>query len=102
MSRTKLGEDSLKLRPQEPLYTACEQYDFTWTQAEVYRAKNLWRNGDDLATMARKLKRPPAEVFLLLLDLADRGKIPARENGIYGGRAIRPRVPEGVREVLGC
>jgi hypothetical protein len=79
-----IERDKAKLRPQEELYTACEHYDFTFTQYELDRFRKLWKNGDHIADMADKLRRRPAEIAFLIIDQADLGKIGKRIGAAYG------------------
>lgn len=72
-----------KLRPAE-LYIALDSLDFTWFPDEVSQAIEAWEGGIHISDIAKAFRRPEAEVFLLLLDLASQGKITEREGGIFG------------------
>ncbi len=75
-----LPDSKFKLRPSE-LYIACMDMDFSWYPAEVDRAISLYNAGASLVELAQGLDRDGDETFILLLDLARRGKIQAREGG---------------------
>jgi hypothetical protein len=105
MSRTKKGEDSLKSRPQKPLYIALETLDFTWDHAEVAKAKELYNQGIHYADIAAYFRRDGDEVIVLLMDLLRKGKISRREGGCYGTvevqmEPVKFRVPERIREAI--
>lgn len=75
-----------KLRPQERLYVACMDMDFSWTDVEVQRVTAWWRNGLPLPEMADRLDRDCDEVAILVMDLRRRGRIEKRDGGVWGGR----------------
>jgi len=66
------------------IHTACEQYNFQWSP-------------EDIADIAQKLKRKPAEIAFIVIDQADRGKISQRPGGAFG--EPKKFTPE-VREML--
>ncbi len=77
-----LPDSKLKLRPSE-LYIACMDMDFSWYPWEVEQVIADYNAGLMLAEMAARVgNRDIDELFLLLLDLARRGKIQARGGGI--------------------
>lgn len=74
-----------KLRPKE-LYIALDNLDidFTWYPDEVDHVIQAWESGMHIADIAAAFRRTDTEVFLLLLDLANKGKIDEREGGVFG------------------
>ncbi len=78
-----VGEDKFKLRPKEPLYFACEGFDLTFTREEVEKVKKYYRKGIPLLEMAEKLKRNQVEIAILIIDLAEKGRITPRPSGIF-------------------
>lgn len=102
-SALRIKVDNAKLRPSEPLYIACEDFDFTWTKAEVERVIKFWAYGYPVDKIATKLGRPVTDTFVLLYDLAEKGKITSRPGGILGnavdGFPNRPaRGPNGITD----
>lgn len=78
-----LRDDKFKLRPKEQLYFACERYDLTFTKEEVKQVKTDYKKGIPLLDIAEKLKRDQVEIAILLIDLAEKGKITPRPSGIF-------------------
>jgi hypothetical protein len=60
-------------------------FDFTWSLGEVREMKHLWNEGTALEEIAEHFDRDIDECFILLFDLARKGKIKYRKNSIYGG-----------------
>lgn len=80
----RIGKKSkTKLRPAE-LYITLSELDFTWFPDEVNQAIEDWESGMHISDIAKAFRRTDAEVFLLLLDMASKGKIKQREGGIFG------------------
>lgn len=75
--------DIRKLRPAE-IYIVLEDLDFSWEHWEITRAIEMWQEGYDIRDISTELEREGDEVFLLLLDLARKGRINERDNGIFG------------------
>ncbi len=88
MSRVALGLDKTKLRPQALLYTALGDgnFDFTWYPHEVTDIIRMWEKGRHISDIAEAVDRDTDEVAVLIIDLARKGKIGYRENGVYGIR----------------
>ena len=84
ISALRMKVDNAKLRPAEPLYIACADFDFTWTKLEVERAVKFWGYGLPVDKIAEKLGRPITDTFVLLYDLAEQGKVDPRPGGIFG------------------
>ena len=79
-------EDNLKLAPQERLYFAAENKDFTFTQEEVKSAIKLWNDGVDIRDAAIELGgRHEIEIFVLWYDLKEKKRLKhnVERNGIY-------------------
>lgn len=55
---------------------------FTDEELEVF--KQLWMAGISLKNIAKKMKRQPIEITLLLIDRAELGLVKVRETGIQG------------------
>ncbi len=76
--------DIKKWRPQEELYIALSELDFSWYPGEVEQVAQLWRKGLPVADIAEKMKRDIDEVVILIMDLARRDVIEPRKNGAMG------------------
>lgn len=76
--------DSRKIRPREELYIALSELDFSWYPGEVEQVAQLWRKGLPVADIAERMERDIDEVAILIMDLARRGIIEPRKNGVAG------------------
>ena len=76
--------DIKKWRPQEELYIALSELDFSWFPGEVEKIKKLWAYGLHIAKIAEMLERDVDEVAVLIMDLARKNKIRRRKNGVLG------------------
>lgn len=94
---TEIQKNHMKHRYSE-VYYAGENYNLLFTKREVKRIIEMWNEGATFLEMLRyarlmspqKNKRTGSELFILLLDLADKEKIKPRENYdlqhfIFGG-----------------
>ena len=66
----------------QPLYIALEDFDFTFTNAEIASIIDLWQQGTTLQSMASIVDREPQEILVMLLDLDYRGKIKLTEGKV--------------------
>lgn len=76
--------DLKKYRPAEPLYIALDELDFSWYRSEVEQVTECWARGWSVRQIAKRLKRDPDEVAVLIMDLARRKKIAQRPGGAMG------------------
>lgn len=76
-------ETKTKLRPQQRLYFACENFDLTFTMEEVDYVLKSYQEGVSMLEVTEKLQRNQVEIAILLMDLAERGKIEPRPSGIF-------------------
>ncbi|WP_233208623.1 hypothetical protein [Planomicrobium sp. MB-3u-38] len=51
---------------------------------ELQDFKEMWEAGISVENMAKKMKRRPSEVVLLVMDHAERSLIKKREQGVFG------------------
>ena len=68
----------------EPVLVACEELNFVWQPEKVRQFRELWREGWDIRDIAKRLKRKPEEVAILVMDQARTGNIKKRPTGIFG------------------
>ena len=66
------------------LYIACEDWNFAWTPDELQTVKRGWKEGHHITYIAGEIMRPVREVAVLIMDLAENGKIKARPGGVFG------------------
>lgn len=68
-------------------YVLFEDYnldlDFVFTDDQLQKFKELWKEGVSVQDIAKKMRRKPSEVVLLVFDHAERGLIKNRENGFF-------------------
>jgi len=81
--------DKWKLRPEQELLITLEDLDFSWYLDEVTLVKKLWLCGCHLADIAKKVRRDPDEVAILIMHLARQGEISKREGGAFGRAATK-------------
>lgn len=55
-----------------------------FSEEELRDFKELWKAGISVENMAKKLRRKPSEIVLLVFDHAERGLIKNRQQGVYG------------------
>lgn len=65
------GDDNLKL-------------DLVFEENELVDFKEMWKAGISEENMAKKMKRRPSEIALLVFDHAERKLIKERKTGVYG------------------
>jgi hypothetical protein len=79
------GLEAFHLKKQRRVtYLALEELDFSWSEAETREMKRLWNDGTPLEDIAEHFGREADECFILLFDLARKGKIKYRTNSIHG------------------
>ncbi|MGG3625507.1 hypothetical protein ABES25_18370 [Bacillus gobiensis] len=66
------------------LYIALENADFAWREEQVKEVDKLWKDGAPLDTIAKLMGRSTRDVFILIYDRLDTGKLPGRKGSIFG------------------
>ncbi len=79
-----MARDKEKVVPTGPLYIALEDFDLSFYQTEVDAVVAGWKDGLPVTVIAENVAREVEEVFVLLFDMANRGKIKNRPNGLFG------------------
>ena len=69
---------------REAVYIVGQAWCYTWYGHEVDKVIRLYADGYHISLIARRLDREPRDVFLLLLDLAEQGRIERRPGLIWG------------------
>lgn len=59
-------------------------FDFVFTDQQLADFKGMWNGGISVQEIAKKLRRKPSEIVLLVFDHAERNLIKKRQNGVYG------------------
>lgn len=83
MGKVGIRDDKFKLRPDSELYIACEEFDFSFFKGEVEQVKQSYKQGIPVLDIARDIKRDEVEIAILLIDLAEKGKITPRHSGVF-------------------
>lgn len=65
-------------------YIALDHCNLDWVPEDVQKVEQLWNEGLSITEIARTVKRPIKDVFLLIFDRAELGFIEEREGGIFG------------------
>lgn len=58
--------------------------DLVFEENELKDFKEMWKAGISVENMAKKMKRHPSEIALLIFDHAERNLIKTRKQGVYG------------------
>lgn len=58
--------------------------DLVFEDNELQDFKEMWEAGISVENMAKKMKRRPSEIVLLVMDHAERNLISKREQGVFG------------------
>lgn len=66
------------------IYIALDHCDLDWLPQQVLLVENMWNKGASIEEIAIKVNRPIKEVFILLFDRLELGKISERKGGIFG------------------
>ena len=70
-------------------YIALEELDFVWCRREIEQFRAMWRAGYDIWKIAKLLGRSHHDVVMLAYDQHMKGKIKARNGGIFGSEGWR-------------
>ncbi len=79
-----VARDKRYLFLTEPVHIVGRDWCFEWLPAEIETVLNLWNSGYTLTTIARRMKSTPRDTFLLLMELAEHGKIRSRAGYLWG------------------
>lgn len=66
------------------LYFALDYCNLDWKQNQLVLVEELWKRGTPIDEIARLVRRPPREVFVLIFDRIDQGYIQQRKGSIFG------------------
>lgn len=66
------------------LYIACEDMNHIWLDSQVAEMREFWRQGYDIAAIAKHFKRDMDEVAILIIDQKRLGFIKNRKGGAFG------------------
>ena len=79
-----VARDKRYLDPQERLYIVGREWCFEWLPSEIETVIDLYGRGYGLTIIARRVKSTPRDTFLLLLELAEQGRIKNRPGYLWG------------------
>lgn len=65
-------------------YIALDHANLDWRPADVKKVERMWNHGEPIKKIARSVKRPIKDVFILIFDRLELGFIKEREGGIFG------------------
>ncbi|NOU54952.1 hypothetical protein HN020_09345 [Brevibacillus borstelensis] len=80
----KLLERTYMTKSRRTRYIACEEYDFTWSDDELKRFREMWRKGLHILDISKEMQRHRNEVAILIIDQSERGYIQPRKGGVFG------------------
>lgn len=70
----------------EKKYIVGLDLNFAWLAEEIESVKRLWTGGYHLSDIAASVRRRDIEVFLLLHELLEQGRMEPRQGNILGWR----------------
>lgn len=76
--------ERIHAKAKEPMYIACQDWNFAWLKSEVARVKLSWKAGRPIWEIAAQVRRPQEEVVILILDLIVRRELENRPGGVFG------------------
>ncbi len=79
-----VARDKRYLTLTEPIHIVGREWCFEWYQSEIDTVIDLYNRGYGLTLIARRVKSTPRDTFLLLLELAEKGKIKRRPGYLWG------------------
>ncbi len=66
------------------MYIALEEVNFLWGREQMNEVIIMYNGESSLLEISKQVKRKPLETFILLLDLAEKGRIKKRAGrGFY-------------------
>jgi hypothetical protein len=68
----------------EPVYIVGREWCFEWFKTEIDTVIDLYNRGYGLTIIARRVDSTPRDTFLLLLDLAEQGRVKRRPGYLWG------------------
>ncbi len=80
-----VAEDKRYLEPRNTgLYIVGHEWKYSWWPEEVETVIDLYNRGYGLTIIARRVQSTPRDTFLLLLDLAEKGRVKQRPGFLWG------------------
>ncbi len=79
-----VARDKRYLALTEPVHIVGREWCFEWYQSEIDAVIDLYNRGYGLIIIARRVKSTPRDTFLLLMELAEQGKIKRRPGYLWG------------------
>ena len=70
--------------PTEPVHIVGIGWQFEWYPSVIEQVIQYYNAGDSLLQIAKKVDSEPRDVLLLLIELAEKGKIEEREGWVWG------------------
>lgn len=81
----QVARDKRNSQPSdEPLHIVGRDWCFEWRQSEIDIVIDLWNRNYGLHIIARRVQSTPRDTFLLLLELAEKGKVKQRPGYLWG------------------
>lgn len=69
------------------LYFALDHCNLDWKHNQVVLVEEMWNRGESIKEIARLVRRPTKEVFVLIYDRLELGLIKPRKGSIYGDKS---------------
>ena len=65
-------------------YIACDGWNLSFMPDEISAVQEMWKEGQHITDIAEVVMRPVREVAVLMMSLAEEGKIKHRKGGVFG------------------
>ena len=77
-------KDMRRAYPAEPVHIMLDRYDLSSLPSEEQICCQMYRDGKSIFEICQRLHRPQIEIAIMLMDLADKGRLKPRKTGIFG------------------
>ena len=77
-------KDMRRAYPAEPVHIMLDRYDLSSLPSEEKICCQMYRDGKSIFEICQQLHRPQIEIAIMIMDLADKGKLKPRKTGIFG------------------
>jgi hypothetical protein len=69
---------------EQRTYTACEDWDFEYTEIQLKKFRKMWNDGFHFEDIAKALGKTPKDIVALVMDQHYHGYIQPRQGGLFG------------------
>ena len=77
-------KDMRRAYPAEPVHIMLDRYDLSSLPSEEQICCQMYHEGKSIFEICQQLHRPQIEIAIMIMDLADKGRLKPRKTGIFG------------------